>query len=57
MVFLAGKDENNKTIYLEEDGSKHAHKTQQHQMQQQAQGSLDNSSDRTNCDKNIERQT
>ena len=38
-MFLAGKNENNKTIYLEEDGSKHAHKTQQHQMQQQAQGS------------------
>ena len=27
MVYLAGKDENNKTVYLEEDGTPHLHKT------------------------------
>jgi hypothetical protein len=31
MVYLAGKDENNRTIQLEEDGSKHIHKVKQQQ--------------------------
>lgn len=34
MVYLAGKDANNKTIYLEEDGSPHVHKTKEEQKQQ-----------------------
>jgi seryl-tRNA synthetase len=31
-VYLAGKDEQGKTIQLEEDGTKHVHKTQQKQQ-------------------------
>ena len=36
MVYLAGKDEQGKTVYIEENGTTHQHKTKQ---QQQAQGS------------------
>jgi len=32
MIYLAGKDEQGKTIQLEEDGTKHIHKTQQKQQ-------------------------
>ena len=38
MVYLAGKDDSGKTIQLEEDGTKHVHKTKGQQTQEQ-QGS------------------
>ena len=34
-VFLAGKDDQGRTIQLEEDGSKHIHKGKQEQQQEQ----------------------
>jgi hypothetical protein len=39
MVYLAGKDEQGKTVYIEEDGTGHQHKTKQQQGHQQGQGS------------------
>lgn len=43
MVYLAGKDESGKTVYIEEDGTAHQHKTKQQQPTQQhaqQQGSI-----------------
>ena len=37
MVYLAGKDEQGRTIQLEEDGTKHIHKGKQEQPQEQPQ--------------------
>lgn len=34
-VFLDGKDEQNRTKYLNEDGTKHVHKTKEEQQKQQ----------------------
>jgi len=34
MIYLAGKDEQGKTIQLEEDGTKHLHKLKDQQLQQ-----------------------
>lgn len=45
MVYLAGKDEQGKTVYIEDDGTGHQHKVKQQQQkqllqqQQQTQGS------------------
>lgn len=36
MVFLAGKDDHDKTVYVEEDGTSHQHKLKQQQQHQQA---------------------
>lgn len=33
-VYLAGKDNQNKTVYVEENGHKHIHKTKEQQQQQ-----------------------
>ena len=38
MVYLAGKNESGKTVYIEEDGTGHLHKTKQ-QLPQTQQGS------------------
>ena len=35
MVYLAGKDEQGKTIYIEEDGMTHRHKTKEQAQQSQ----------------------
>ncbi len=35
MVYLAGKDDQGKTVYIEEDGTGHQHKTKQQQLQGQ----------------------
>ena len=35
MVYLAGKDEQGKTVYIEEDGTAHQHKQKQQQGQAQ----------------------
>jgi flagellar basal body rod protein FlgB len=45
MVYLAGKDEQNRTIQLEEDGSKHIHKTKQQQESQEQQSQQPQSQD------------
>ena len=37
MVYLAGKDDQGKTVYIEEDGSPHVHKLAQQQQPQQQQ--------------------
>lgn len=37
LVYLDGKDEQGRTKYLNEDGSKHVHKQQQQEQQQQQQ--------------------
>jgi hypothetical protein len=41
-VYLAGKDEQGKTVYVEEDGTAHQHKAKQEQQlqSQQSQGSI-----------------
>lgn len=38
-VYLSGKDEQGKTVYVEEDGTAHQHKVKQEQQSQQQQGS------------------
>ena len=37
LVFLAGKDDQGRTIQLEEDGAKHIHKTKEQVQQKQQQ--------------------
>jgi hypothetical protein len=36
MVYLAGKDDQGKTIYIEEEGTAHHHKTKEKNLQQPA---------------------
>jgi hypothetical protein len=42
MVFLAGKDDSGKTIYVEEDGTGHVHKTKEQYQQTHQQQSTAN---------------
>ena len=60
-VYLAGKDDQGRSIRLESDGvTPHVHKTKvtsQQTQQTQQPARLHDSSDRINCYKDIERQT
>jgi hypothetical protein len=40
MVYLAGKDESGKTVYVEEDGTPHLHKTKHNHSISDYQGSV-----------------